>query len=173
MFITDPGQIEVFKYSKHDETLRESDDDYDPHTDPSVMRPHDLPLSNGFSQKYSLFLECISREMACATAIPFENAGKFVDRAFLRYMSYHLSHHLARRKERKGVGRISRLIKALRIGSAAGTSAVLDRRFDEMLSSPYEFALTSYVLRKRSLPLDVFVKRFSCYRDFEPIHDFL
>ena len=145
---------------------------YDAHIDPSVLPPHDLFVSNNFSQKYSAFRDCVARDLATATS--FDVASKLVDQAFLRYLSYYLKHHFAHRKEhRKSVEGMLHLIKAMRIGLGAVTFAVLEHRFGDLLASPYEFALTSYSLRKRSLPLDTFLKRFSCHEDFEAIYPFL
>jgi glycosyltransferase domain-containing protein len=147
---------------------------YDHNVDPAVKPFDELLVSDDFSEKYSRFRNCIGQELSNATKISFENSGKLVDRAFLRYLSFYLNHHLARSQERKHrVTKIDTLVKAMRVAWTALSCAVLDRRFGDLLKSPYEFALTSSTLRKRSFQLDVFLKRFSCSREFELIYGFL
>jgi len=150
----------------------QSHDDYDPKLDPSLVPFDQLIVSKDFSRKYSLFRDCIGHELSNATSMPLEKSGELIDHAFLGYLLFYLTHHLARRKKYKhGLDEIARMTKVLRAGWAAGSSAVLDRRLRDLLTSPYEFAITSATLRKRSLQLDVFLRRFSCDRDFEPIYD--
>jgi glycosyltransferase domain-containing protein len=155
----------VRRYQSHDE--------YDNHADPAVKPLHELLLLDDFSVRYSRFRDCIGRQLSNLTKMPIEDSGKLVDQAFLRYLSYYLNYHLAGSQKCRGrFKKVDQLIKILRIGWTAGSSAVVDRRLSDLLRSPYEFAITS-ALRKRSLQLDVFLKRFSCYREFEPIYDSL
>ena len=151
----------------------ESHDDYSG-ADPWARPFHELIVSSDFSQKYLRFRDCLGYELSKGSGISFENASKLVDQAFLRYLAQYLGHYLASPSiDRSYFHGVERLIKMLLMGLAAGRSALLDRRFRDLLASPLEFAIMTYVLREHSQPLDAFVRRYSSYRGFMPMDVFL
>lgn len=119
----------------------------------------DIVVADDFSQEYMYFHKCLTEQLMKVGEAPYEKASKAVHESFTAELALGLN-TLATSSIRVPNPNAPRPLTLVQIAYTAARSALFDRHLVDMLRSPFEFALTTYQLRKRFFPLDTLLRRF-------------